>query len=182
MDTQVVEEMVMWPTDMAPPNNLRCGDVVRNTEDHAVHRIVVVGPQHRPPGRYPMSDRDAQLIVPGGGSASVTVTDNSGRHWEVIPEDQQTAVERVHAAMLRFDPPTQQNDLLDENDDPFVPDDSTLAWHLLYALLPTGTAYSLTDGVHEWPGNYELALALAKKIDDRVKVHQRTADKLRNGY
>lgn len=161
----MTDTMPMWPvSDLRPPAPvLRQGDIVRNTRTG--ERGVVVSDPVKAGQRTwtPMWVGDVQIDVHGSPGGCTLVTNNGHREWAHVPEREQTAEERVRRTRYQWRPITMRSP--EEVAESGEADDDTMAWHLLYALLPVDVAEKITNGYDEWPSTYALARRLAELLD-----------------
>jgi hypothetical protein len=154
------EPAVIFPCSMAPANDLRRGHVVEDRDDGS-RGIVTSDP----------GDLAGKAMLCGHGDVSIRtgpssscITNNHHRRWRIVPAAEQTVTERVRSAHLSFDPKQWAADSDDDDSIDGPHDDTTVAWHLLAALLPYDT-YDEILGL-DWPTALDLAVAVAAHIED----------------
>lgn len=108
-----ITDTPMWPCEMAPPNDLRVGDVVENTSPsmgEADRRGVVrhiYKPGEKVRSLLPIQAGDAEVYLGPGNHA---ITNNGHRHWRKVPYAEWTTRERVQSKAFTWRPVTGRED------------------------------------------------------------------------
>lgn len=149
-----MSDLVLWPCEMALPNNLRAGDIVREVEHGTIglvkHNPAQPGSKSR--GLFPLWVGDV-TVEHVDHPWSSTVTNNSGRNWEVIPEAERSHFQRL----VSFGATWQGEDNREEWEDPFE-------WEIVRCLL-TDAEFDVLEPEAQWPDAIDLARAVARKLD-----------------
>lgn len=138
-----------------------------------LHRGDIV---ERPPHRgRPAGERGVVIYAHGTGAVQtgpyplpytiqlgpgLTVATSNSRHdpeWRIVPEDEQTLVERALSAEHSWDPMPGEDGVLESDQD-------TREWAMLMALLPADERDRLTQV--DWPDLAALVKIVAARMDD----------------
>lgn len=135
---------------------LHVGQIVEHREDgdRGIVELVIAADSPRLRLPLPCAVGDAVIRL-GPGHHRVT---SKHREWRVVPDSQQTAVERVRRTLLTWQPP----DWVEPGGEP--QDLDTLPYALLLAMLPPDRR----DRIYEWGGVHtvgEAAVEVAARID-----------------
>ena len=156
----------VWPVTMAPPNRLRAGQIVVDRDRPGELAVVTCDPGE---GHGVMVASSDVVLVPlnddGAPSSSVrTVTSNHDGRWVRAPEGSVTRVAKVVAAHYGWRPLSGRS--AEDVAESGPADDDHEPWHLLAALLSDEDFDRVTGD--DWPGCFELALAVAQGLDRAV--------------